>query len=109
MTETPPNYLVTSDARADLSEIWSYLAHKRGEATADRVLARINGEFERLASLPGLGHYRDELLGREYRFYAVWSYLIVYRWQAVPLQILCIVHGARDLPKFFAQRPLEGF
>jgi antitoxin ParD1/3/4/toxin ParE1/3/4 len=54
-----------------------------------------------LADQPGSGHYRDELMPRDYRFWSVFSYLIVYRWQMQPIEIVAIVHGARDLGSHF--------
>lgn len=55
--------------------------------------------------MPGLGHFREDLLDQRYRFWAIHSYLIVYRWETKPLEIISIVHGARDLAAFFANRP----
>lgn len=42
------------------------------------------------------------------RFWTVYSYVIAYRWETAPLQILAIVHGARQLETFFQQRMREG-
>lgn len=77
------------------------------EDVADAFLARIHDACERLAEMPGIGHYREDLVDRNYRFWTVDSYLIVYRWQSAPLQIISIVHGARNLRHFFATRPTE--
>ena len=55
--------------------------------------------------MPGMGHYREDLLDRRHRFWSVWSYLIAYRWQATPIQIIAVVHGARYLDLFFGRRP----
>ena len=53
---------------------------------------------------PGIGHFHEELLSREYRFWNFYSYVVVYVWQAKPIQVIGIVHGARDLALFFALR-----
>jgi plasmid stabilization system protein ParE len=57
-----------------------------------------------LAHFPGIGHYREELLGRKYRFWNFYSYVIVYVWEARPIQVISVVHGARDLAVFLAGR-----
>ena len=53
--------------------------------------------FEHLAEWPGSGHTRRDLTQRDVRFWPVRSYLVVYREKA-PLQIVAILHGARDIP-----------
>jgi hypothetical protein len=57
-----------------------------------------------LALSPGIGHYHDELLSRKYRFWNFYSYVIAYVWEAKPIQVICVVNGARDLAVFFALR-----
>ena len=63
-------------------------------------------EFEEaiqaLSRPPGMGHYHDELLNRNYRFWNFYSYVVVYFWEAMPIQVISVVHGARDLAVFFA-------
>jgi len=49
----------------------------------------------KLATTPGIGHWREELSGKQHRFFLVYSYLIVYRHETKPLQI--ILHAARDV------------
>ncbi len=51
--------------------------------------------------MPGMGHFREDLLDKRFRFWNVWSYLIVYRWEAKPIEVIAIVHGARDVDVFF--------
>lgn len=99
------NYQVTAFARADLGGIWRQLAEDDSESTADRVIGRISDEFDKISEMPGIGHYREELLSRKYRFWRVWSYLVVYRWEVTPIEIVAVVHGARDLNEFFDDNP----
>ena len=86
---------VTPRAARDLVEIWQYIAADNIDA-ADRVIDRIRGEFQKLAGMPGIGHTRNEL-GPEYRVWGVYSYLIVYRPEMRPIQIIRVVSGKRDL------------
>jgi plasmid stabilization system protein ParE len=61
------------------------------------VLAKVYDAFVRLSQAPGIGHHREDLADPRHRFWNIYSYVIVYRWQTQPLQILAIVHGARHL------------
>jgi len=47
--------------------------------------------------MPGMGHSREDLTARAVRFWAVHSFLIVYRPDTEPLQILRVVSGWRDV------------
>ena len=51
----------------------------------------------KLAKTPGIGHWREELTDKRHRFFTVYSYLIVYRTETKPLQIIRVLHAARDL------------
>ncbi len=94
-------FVLTAPAERDLTDIWDYIAADNLEA-ADRVLDAMDAAFRRLAAQPGLGHYREDLADKTVRFDAVYSYLIVYRWQTRPLQILRVLHAARDVATLLA-------
>jgi antitoxin ParD1/3/4/toxin ParE1/3/4 len=62
--------------------------------------------MQKLAEFPGIGHLREDVTDEPIRFWCVYSYLIAYRPHTKPLEILRIVHGARDLgPLFRRKRP----
>jgi antitoxin ParD1/3/4/toxin ParE1/3/4 len=44
-----------------------------------------------------MGHVREDLSRTPLRFWPVFSYLIIYRSEARPIQILRVLHGARDV------------
>lgn len=96
-------FVLTPEAEGDVLEIWQFIAEDNLVA-ADRVVERLFNEFRTLAEMPGKGHFRQDLLDERYRFWPVWSYLIVYRWETKPLQVISVVHGARDLDAFFNRR-----
>jgi plasmid stabilization system protein ParE len=61
--------------------------------------------FRAVARTPGQGHRRDDFTQREeLRFWAVFSYLIVYRIDQKPLTIIAILHGKRDVDKLLHER-----
>jgi plasmid stabilization system protein ParE len=90
-------FVLTQAATADLPEIKDYLS-KNSRAAARRVVADIHDAIDSLASSPGIGH-RHQDLDEAVRVWQVYAYLIAYLPAPSPLQILRIVHGARDLTK----------
>jgi toxin ParE1/3/4 len=100
-------FVVTPETRQDLIEIWDYVAEESSKR-ADEVLARLYDSFMELAQSPGMGHYREDLADRRHRFWTVHPYVVAYRWQTTPLQIVVVVHGARHLKAFFEERIESG-
>jgi len=94
-------FFFTIRAKQDLEEIWDYIADDSIDA-ADRVIADIYGAVEALADVPGMGHSREDLADEKLRVWAVYSYLIVYRAEQSPIEIVRVVSGYRDLFAFFA-------
>jgi antitoxin ParD1/3/4 len=89
-------FILTPRAEQDVSDIWEYIANDSIEA-ADRVLTALEQTIHRLAKNPGIGHMREELADRRHRFLLVYSYLIVYRFETNPLQVIRVPHAARDV------------
>ena len=58
--------------------------------------------------MPGIGHLRVDLADRRHRFFLVYSYLIVYRSQTKPLQVIRVLHAARDVQEILGLTPEEG-
>ena len=91
-------YIVAPAARDDLLVIWNHYAQEIEDPDlADRVSAEIVEAFHKLARAPGLGHFRSDLSEEPLRFWAVRKFLIVYRSEAKPIQIVRVLHGARDV------------
>ena len=97
-------FKLTSQAQADLDEIAEYIAIEATVERAMTVIADLRNEFRKLASMPGMGHYREDLLDQGYRFWRLYSFVIAYRWTTSPIEVIAIVHGARDLAAFFEDR-----
>ncbi len=89
-------YQLTPAAEADLGEIFDYI-RTDSPGAAQRVLVRVREAMRRLAEYPRIGHLREDLADRSLRFWPVYSYLIVYRPESRPLQIIRVLHGARDV------------
>lgn len=89
-------FLLTEQAAADLDEIWEYIAQSNLDA-AERVIEQLSGAMQKLADRPGMGRTRPELADSRHRFWVENPYLIVYRADTKPLQIIRVLHGARAL------------
>ena len=89
-------FVLTRLARSDLEEIWEYVANDSIKA-ATGVLNHLEAMIRALARTPGMGHVREDLADKSHRFFPAGSYLIVYRPQTKPLQIVRILHASRDV------------
>lgn len=96
-------YVLSVDADLDLDEIWEYIAADNIDA-ADRWIGRLFDAFEALASTPGMGHKRKDLGDHPVLFWPVGSYLIIYRAELRPIEIVAITQGSRDIPAFLRRR-----
>ena len=90
------SFVLTPLASRDLIEIWEYLAQDSVEI-ADQALSNLEKAMRRLARQPGIGHLREDLADRRHRFFLVHSYLIVHRAATKPLQVIRVLHAARDV------------
>jgi len=91
-------FILTPSAARDLDEILEYVMPHGGVDHALHVHDRLYEGFLRIAAQPGIGHVRDDLADESLRVWAVFSYLIIYRPETKPVQILRVIHGACDLP-----------
>jgi plasmid stabilization system protein ParE len=90
-------YVLAPAAVDDLDEIWLHIASDSVDA-AERVLDELEAACVLLASRPHAGHLREDLADASVRFWSVRSYLIVYRPDRVPIEIVRFWHGARGTP-----------
>ena len=83
-------------ARRDLLDIWESIATD-DRAAADRVVGAVEEAVANLCAMPQMGHVRDDLADRSHRFWPVGRYLIVYHHDTKPLEVVRVLHGARDV------------
>lgn len=92
-------YALTPRAKLDIFEIWAYIAND-SEAAADRVEQAIYDACELVARRPQSGHSRSDLTLRNLRFWTLTrypNYMVVYRPDTMPLEVIAVVQGKRDL------------
>lgn len=90
-----PRVLSTSRANRDLVEIGLSIAQDSPRA-ADKILTEIGRKCKMLARLPRLGRRREEL-APGLRSFAVGSYVVFYRAMRGGVEIIRVLHGARDI------------
>ena len=97
-------YVLAPEAAFDLGEIWRYIKKQSSLEMADRVESVIRDRIVFLAANPGAGHWRKNLTDETVKFFPVYSYLIVYRPDTKPLQVVSILHGRRDVEQILKNR-----
>jgi plasmid stabilization system protein ParE len=96
-------YVLSVDADLDLDDIWEYIARDNIDA-ADRWIAKLFDAFEALGRTPGMGHTREDLTSYPVRFWPVGAYLVIYRAERQPVEIVAVTQGSRDIPVFLRRR-----
>ena len=91
-----PRYVLSQEATGDLREIHDYIAAE-DPAAARRVLEDLRTAMHRLAEHPGLGHLREDLADEALRVWTAHSFLVIYRPDARPLQVVRVLSGYRDI------------
>jgi antitoxin ParD1/3/4 len=95
----------TPEAKADLYEIWSYIA-----ADNERAANRVEGEIYKacafIARGPLRGQVRRDLTERPLRFWTIQrypNYIVVYDPASSPVQIVRILHGMREVKRILGE------
>ncbi|HME05533.1 MAG TPA: type II toxin-antitoxin system RelE/ParE family toxin [Bryobacteraceae bacterium] len=88
-------------ALGDLQEIWEFVSEDSFTA-ADRLLEEFYVTFGQLAEMPGMGHKREDLTHRKVLFWALHSYLIIYK-NSQPLRVVRVIHAKRDVKRLLTK------
>lgn len=84
----------TTDASSDLEAIIRYLDAHNPDA-AIRMVDHLESVCWQLARDPGIGQPRPDL-ATNLRFFPVSNYLIFYRESSEGIDVIRVIHGARD-------------
>ena len=93
-------YRVSRQARADLDDLWLYIAADNRSA-ADRCIDQLIAKFQTLATQPEMGRSRPEL-AESLRSLPVGNYVIFYRPMQDGIEVVRILSGFRDMPSLFS-------
>jgi plasmid stabilization system protein ParE len=96
-------FVLAPAAAADIESIAAFLDDHAPHAT-DAVLDALRESMTRLGANPGLGHIREDLADEPLRFYAVWSYLVIFR-VTTRVEIVRVIHAARDVASELDESP----
>jgi plasmid stabilization system protein ParE len=97
------DYVLGIDAAADLDDVWEYIAADNPDA-ADHWTEKLFDAFEAIGRTPGIGHTRADLTPHPLLFWPVGAYLIIYRAERRPAEIVAVTQGSRDIPAFLSRR-----
>lgn len=96
---TSTTVVFTPAAETDLDDIW-YAIALDNPAAADRTIDAIQKRCGQLCAFPESGPLRSEIAAQA-RSLNEGRYVILYRISATAVEIIRIVHGARDLTALF--------
>ncbi len=95
---------LTGPCKRDLHEVHGYLTREAGRHVSDKIISAIYEQFGHLATDPSIGHRRDDLTPNDLWFSKIYSYLVVYSYTPTHVQILAILHMARDAEEILKDR-----
>lgn len=90
------DFILSPAANRDLEEIWEYIAADSADA-ADRWLAKLEKATHLLAEMPTIGHTRKDLTDKSVLFWPVGRYLIIYRADRRPIEVVRVLSAYRDV------------
>lgn len=85
----------------DLKETWHYIADD-SPTSADKVVLQIEERLQLLLQFPQMGRKRPEL-ERGIQGFVIDSYVVFYLAVEDGIEIVRVLHGARDSPAQFGQ------
>jgi toxin ParE1/3/4 len=97
-----PRVLRTSLAEQSFLEAWLHIAGDN-LAAADRWQAAVESKCLSYAHQPEMGDARPDLASGV-RCFPVSNYVVFYRPIEDGIQVLLVIHGARDIPHVFRDR-----
>jgi toxin ParE1/3/4 len=92
-------FRLARQAEEDLEDLWVHIA-RHSRRNADRFLSRLVSKFSTFAAFPDLGTSYENL-APGLRGFVVGTYVIFYKKITVGIEIVRVLHGARDLPRLF--------
>ncbi len=89
-------YVISPAGRQALIDIWTEIARDNLGA-AERLLDRFEAAVQRLAEFPRMGSARPDLIDLPVRFWTLGNYLIIYRAERSPIEIVRVLNAYRNV------------
>lgn len=93
-------YILSEITDVDLEDIFDYTMNEFGFEQAEKYLTEIEDVFQSLLTNPELGKMRNEIKVGLYSFPKD-NHIIFYRILDNHIRIARVLHGSRDIPKYF--------
>jgi len=94
-----PGFVLSADADTDIDDIWDFIAQNDPEQAA-RFLLKLLDLFVLIASNPLMGTEKPQIHA-DMRQFPYGSYSIFYRPDQNGVEIMRVLHSARDIPQLF--------
>jgi plasmid stabilization system protein ParE len=98
-------FVLSPEAVEDLASIWRYIQTQSSTEIADRVESTIPGPNSIFGAQSGRGSPTQGPHETSVRFFPVYSYLVVYRTETKPLQVVAILHGRCEVERVLQKPP----
>jgi toxin ParE1/3/4 len=93
----------TPTAERDLEGIFSYVGRqRRSQRAGTKVIQEIDSKAQFYAEQPFLTQARS-VLGCEVRAFTVFWYVVIFRPNSDGIEVLRVIHGARDVARIFRE------
>ena len=93
-------YILSKKSQEDIESIYEYGNFRFGKDVAIQYLIELKNSFENLSENPEMGKNRNEIKQGLFSFPFV-SHVIFYRILQNHIRIVRVLHGSRDIQKFF--------
>jgi toxin ParE1/3/4 len=98
-----PTYVIAPGALQDIDEIIMVIKEEsRSDAVAEKWLSGLIRKCQHLSGFPRTGRVRTEFC-TDARVFPYNDYLIFYDIASYGVDIVHVIHGARDVPRLFAK------
>jgi plasmid stabilization system protein ParE len=99
-------FILSAEARHDYFDAFDFIENYSKNA-ASKWEAMMLDTFRHLAVWPQTGKIRPEYAPPYIRFWPAGDYVILYNPSSIPVEIIAILHGARNLSELIAARLYE--
>jgi toxin ParE1/3/4 len=93
---------LTKLAQQDLQEIWDFLSSEAGNDIADQVVLGLQSACDEIAAFPEAGRSREGIRPG-LRSFVTRPYVCFYRPGEDGIEVIRILHSARDIDSLFRQ------